>query len=65
MLSHLQKRGGCGHLMAGFDFHSYCASCRDKGKGPDPCVEKSENSDCSFCSVLTPDQRSQLSTAKL
>ena len=26
-----QRRGSCGHAMAGFDSHSKCAHCRDKG----------------------------------
>ena len=43
MASSGQKRGGCGHVMAGFDTHSYCARCCDKGNGPDPCVEKPGN----------------------
>ena len=38
-MSSSQRRGGCGHMMAGFDLHSVCAHCRDK-KGKDPCVEK-------------------------
>ena len=54
-----QKHGGCGHLMARFDTHSFCARCREKSKGPDPCVSKS---DCQACNVLTEDQRIQLST---
>ena len=54
-----QKHGGCGHLMASFDTHSFCARCREKSKGPDPCVSKS---DCQACSILTEDQRLQLST---
>ena len=57
-----QKHGGCGHLMAKFDTHIFCARCRDKGKGPeapDPCVSKS---DCQACDVLTEDQHIQLST---
>ena len=45
--------------MAGFDTHSFCARCRDKGKGPDPCISKSN---CQACNVLTEDQRVQLST---
>ena len=54
-----QKRGGCGHLMVRFDTHSFCARCREKSKGPDPCVSKS---DCQACNVVTEDQRLQLST---
>ena len=48
--------------MAGFDPHNYCVRCPDKSKGPDPRVEKLESSNCNFCSILTPDQRCQLST---
>ena len=58
-MSSRQKHGGCGHLMARFDTHSFCARCREKSKGPDPCVSKS---DCQACNVLTEDQRLQLST---
>ena len=54
-----QKHGGCDDLMARFDSHSFCARCREKGKGPDPCVSKS---DCQACNVLTEDQHIQLST---
>ena len=57
-----QMRGGCGHLTAGFDTHNYCVRCRDRGKGPDPCVEKPDSNDCNFCNILTPEQRIQLST---
>ena len=53
MASPGQKRGLCGHLMAGFDSHTYCARCRDKGKGTDP---------CSFCNILTKDQKARLAT---
>ena len=54
-----QKHGGCGHLMASFDTHSFFARCREKSKGPDPCVSKS---DCQACNILTEDQPLQLST---
>ena len=33
-----QRRGSCGHKMAGFDMHEKCARCRDKGLGKDPCI---------------------------
>ena len=59
MASPGQKRGGCGHLMAGFDSHSFCTRCRDKGKGPDPCIS---DKDCNSCNILTADQHLQLST---
>ena len=45
--------------MAGFDTHSKCASCRDKGLGDDPCVQKKE---CAICRGFNPEQIQQLST---
>ena len=48
-----QRRGSCGHAMAGFDFHSKCAHCRDKGLGDNPCVQKKE---CDICRGFTPEQ---------
>ena len=56
-----QKRGSCDHAMASFDGHAFCARCRDKKKGEDPCV-KSPESECKFCVVLTPEQLTELST---
>ena len=47
-----QRRGSCGHIMAGFDSHSKCACCRDKGLGDDPCVQKKE---CDICRGFTPE----------
>ena len=61
MSSPSQRRGGCGHMMAGFDPHTVCARCRDKKKGKDPCVEK-EGANCHHCNALTPEQLAQLST---
>ena len=54
-----QRRGSCGHAMAGFDSHSKCARCRDKGLGDDPCVQKKE---CDICRGFTPEQTLQLAT---
>ena len=56
-----QKRGNCGHAMASFDCHSFCARCREKGKGKDTCVE-SPTTECKFCMLLTPEQKAQLAT---
>ena len=61
MSSPSQRRGSCGHMMAGFDLHGVCARCRDKKKGKDPCVEKPE-ADCPICNSFTPEQLTQLST---
>ena len=57
-----QKRGSCGHAMASFDGHAYCARCRDKGKGEEPCISNKETTDCKFCNALTPEQRTQVAT---
>ena len=57
-----QRRGSCGHAMANFDGHSFCARCRDKGKGEEPCVANKDTTDCKFCNSLTPEQLSQLAT---
>ena len=59
MSSPSQKHGSCGHIMASFDSHNFCARCREKGKGSDPCTSKN---DCNSCNVLTEEQRLQLST---
>ena len=45
--------------MASFDSHSFCARCREKGKGSDPSIS---HNDCTACNSLTEDQRIQLST---
>ena len=52
MSSPSQRRGGCGHMMAGFDLHSVCACCRDKKKGSDPCIG-TPPATCSHCDALT------------
>ena len=44
----------CRHFCFPFDTHCYCPTCREAGKGDDPCVtnEKSHN----ICSSLTEEQ---------
>ena len=54
-----QRRGSCGHAMAGFNTRFKCARCRDKGLGDDPCILKKE---CVICKGFTPDQVLQLAT---
>ena len=56
-----QKRGNCGHAMAIFNGYSFCARCREKGKGKDTCVELPEI-EFKFCLLLTPEQKAQLAT---
>ena len=57
-----QRRGGCGHAMANFDSHAFCARCREKGKGTDDCVKKSQSSDCKICNAFSEEQHLQLAT---
>ena len=57
-----QKRGSCGHAMAIFDGHAFCARCREKGKGEEPCIANKDTTDCSLCNSFTPEQRAQIST---
>ena len=59
MSSPSQKHESCGQIMAGFDSHSFCARCREKGKGSDHCVS---HNDCNACNSRTEEQRTQLST---
>ena len=61
MSSPSQRRGGCGHMIAGFDLHSVCARCHDKKKGSDPCIETPPAA-CSHCDALSSEQKAQLST---
>ena len=48
--------------MASFDGHSFCARCRDKGKGEEPCISNKETVDCKFCNSVHPEQHMQLAT---
>ena len=52
-----QRRGGCGHAMANFDSHAFCARCREKGKGTDDCVKNPQSSDCKICNAFSEEQR--------
>ena len=57
-----QRRGGCGHAMANFDTHAFCARCREKGKGTDDCTKNPQSANCSICNAFSEDQRIQLAT---
>ena len=48
-----QRRGSCGHIMAGFDLQEKCDRCRDKMLGSDDCVV---GKDCQICDSLTDSQ---------
>ena len=57
-----QKRGSCGHAMAIFDGHAFCARCREKGKGEEPCIANKDTADCTLCNSFTTEQCAQIST---
>ena len=57
-----QRRGGCGHAMANFDSHAFCARCREKGKGTDDCVKNPQSSNCKICNAFSEKQHLQLAT---
>ena len=59
MASPGQRRGSCGHVMAGFDLHKKCARCRDKKLGDDPCVK---DQDCELCANFSDAQKGMLAT---
>ena len=59
MASPGQRRGSCGHVMAGFDLHKKCARCRDKKVGDDPCVK---GQDCELCDKFSDSQKGMLAT---
>ena len=58
MASPGQRRGSCGHVMAGFDLHKKCARCRDK-KVDDPCVKGQH---CDLCDNFSDSQKGMLAT---
>ena len=57
-----QRRGSCGHAMANFYSHAFCARCREKGKGTDDCVKNPQSSDGKICIAFSEEQRLQLAT---
>ena len=62
MSSPRQRSGGCSHVMANFDQHSYCTHCHEKNKEQDPCVENKDTTNCKFCLALTAEQLALIST---
>ena len=48
----------CRHFCFPFDLHNYCPTCRESGKGDDPCV--TDPSACNICDNLTDEQRSKI-----
>ena len=44
----------CRHFCLPFDSHNYCLSCREAGKGDNPCVTNDRL--CNICSAFTEEQ---------
>ena len=44
----------CRHFCFSFDNHNYCPTCREAGKGDDPCV--TFETPCQICTSLTDEQ---------
>ena len=52
----------CNHFCHPFDHHNYCPSCREAGKGDDPCVTLL--SPCTICSSFTDEQLAKITHRK-
>ena len=52
----------CRHFCFPFDTHNYCPTCRESGKGDDPCVTF-ENL-CQICGFFTEEQMLKISQRK-
>ena len=48
----------CRHFCFPFDLHNYCPTCRESGKGDDPCV--TNVSSCNICDNFTDEQNSKI-----
>ena len=48
------RSGKCRHFCLPFDTHNYCPTCRESGRGDDPCV--TFESSCQICGSFTEEQ---------
>ena len=48
----------CRHFCFSFDLHNYCPTCRETGKGDDPCV--TFEAPCDICASFTDDQMKKI-----
>ena len=48
----------CRHFCFSFDLHNYCPTCRESGKGGDPCV--TFEAPCDICASFTDDQMNKI-----
>ena len=52
----------CRHFCFPFDTHNYCPTCRESGKGDDPCV--TFENPCEICTSFTEGQLLKISQRK-
>ena len=52
----------CRHFCFSFDLHNYCPTCRESGKGDDPCVTFEAR--CDICASFTDDQMNKIQHRK-
>ena len=52
----------CHHFCHAFDTHNYCPTCREAGKGDDPCV--TFVSPCEICTSFTEEQLTKITHRK-
>ena len=52
----------CRHFCFSFDLHNYCPTCREAGKGDDPCV--TFETPCDICTSFTDDQMKKIQHRK-
>ena len=50
------------HFCFSFDLHNYCPTCREAGKGDDPCV--TFETPCDICASFTDDQMKKIQHRK-
>ena len=56
------RSGKCRHFCFPFDTHNYCPTCRESGKGDDPCV--TIENPCQICGSFTEEQMLKISQRK-
>ena len=53
----------CHHFCNTFDTHNYCPTCREVGKGDEPCVMF--DAPCNICASFTEEQMLKITHRKL
>ena len=56
------KAQKCRHFCFSFDLHNYCPTCREAGKGDDPCV--TFETPCHICTSFTDEQMKKIQNRK-